>query len=99
MGLLTVGTVMIVLGLIIDYAKNVSTDNRQIWSLMAVFFIFGVVIEQIAIYCLDYDAVKMIGQWIVDIWIFGMPVESLYLYIAFPYLALIIYYGFVKGMK
>ncbi|MCK4665599.1 hypothetical protein KAU33_02550 [Candidatus Dependentiae bacterium] len=96
MGLIIIGTVMLVLGLIMDHARNVSKENQQIWPITGVLFATGVLIEQIAIHSLGYNATEMIGQWTIGIWIFNMPIESLYLYLAFPYLILIIYYGYIK---
>jgi len=96
MGLLLIGTVILVLGLLMDYARNVSKENPQIWPLTGIFFAAGVLIEQIAIHSLSYNAMEMIGQWTVGVWIFNMPIESLYLYLAFPYFVLVIYYGYVR---
>ena len=97
MGLLLIGTIIIILTLLIDYARDVTKENDMIWPMVGAFFVFGVIIEQAAIHFLGYNAMEMIGQWTIDVWVFDMPIESFYLYIAVPYFALVIYYGFIKG--
>ena len=96
MEFLVIVTAMAALGLIVDYINKASKENPQIWSVVGVFFVVGLVVEYASMLYLGYDSITMIGQWTVGIWIFHMPIEAFLAYISLPYLVMVIYYSYVK---
>ena len=94
--LLTIGTLILIIGLIIDYTKDASKKNPQIWTIIGVFFVVGLIVEYASISFLQVDVKALAGQWTLDIWLFNMPIESYLIYLTLPYLVMVTYYGFVK---
>ena len=96
MEFLVIVMAMLLVGLIIDYMNKASKENPQIFSVISVFFIVGMVVEYASMLYLGYDAITIIGQWTVGIWIFHMPIEAFLAYLSLPYLVMVIYYSYVK---
>ena len=94
--LLAIGTVILILGLIIDYTKGASKENPQIWPIIGVFFVVGLIVEYASMSYLQVDVKALAGQWTLDIWIFNMPIEMFFIYLTLPYLVMVTYYGYVK---
>ena len=96
MEFLVIVMAMLIVGLIVDYVNKASKENPQIFSIIGVFFVVGLIVEYASMLYLGYDAVTMIGQWTVGIWILHMPIEAFLAYLSLPYLVMVIYYSYVK---
>ena len=91
-----IGILIFACGLAIDLAKNISNDNPKSWQPLLIFFVAGIILEQIIVRCMGMSGNELICDSILSIWVFGIPLEILYTYFAFLYIIIMIYYGFVK---